>query len=85
MARAVTQICCARRRVRARVERTTPSKRAAAPLPGHLARIDGKSPVEYLTTEREKDEVRAFARAHLFEPATELAAIALRWGGAGPG
>jgi hypothetical protein len=44
-----------------------------------LARIDGKSPVEYLTTECEKDEVRAFARAHLVEPTASLAAIAGRW------
>ena len=59
--------------------------RTAALLPGlMLARIDGKSPVEYLTAEREKDEVRAFARAHLVEPPTKLAAIALRWDAAGP-
>jgi len=39
-------------------------RRAAALLPGLLlARVDGKSPVEYLSTAAEKDEVRAFARA----------------------
>lgn len=59
--------------------------RTAALLPGlMLARIDGKSPVEYLTAAREKDEVRAFARGHLIEPATRLAAIADRWRDGGP-
>jgi aminoglycoside phosphotransferase (APT) family kinase protein len=54
--------------------------RTTALLPGlMLARVDGKSPVEYLTTDREKDSVRAFARAHLVAPATSLAALAGRW------
>jgi aminoglycoside phosphotransferase (APT) family kinase protein len=58
--------------------------RAAALLPGlMLARIDGKSPVEYVTDDAQKNEVRAFARALLTEPAGGLAAIAARWGARG--
>jgi aminoglycoside phosphotransferase (APT) family kinase protein len=54
--------------------------RTAALLPGlMLARIDGKSPVEYLTDEARKEEVRAFARALLQEPVASLAEIASRW------
>ncbi|NDP43709.1 MAG: aminoglycoside phosphotransferase family protein [Aromatoleum sp.] len=54
--------------------------RTAALLPGlMLARIDGKSPVEYLTGTAEKHEVRRFARALLFAPTPGLAAIAARW------
>jgi len=54
--------------------------RTAALLPGlMLARIDGKSPVEYLTGAAQKDEVRAFARALLLEPVPRLAEIATRW------
>jgi aminoglycoside phosphotransferase (APT) family kinase protein len=54
--------------------------RTAALLPGlMLARIDGKSPVEYLTDAARKDEVRAFARALLLEPVADLGEIASRW------
>ena len=54
--------------------------RTAALLPGlMLARIDGKSPVEYLTGAAQKDEVRAFARALLIDPVPSLAEIATRW------
>jgi aminoglycoside phosphotransferase (APT) family kinase protein len=58
--------------------------RTAALLPGlMLARIDGKSPVEYLTSEAAKDEVREFARALLIAPVDKPSAIAERWlGGA---
>jgi len=44
-----------------------------------LARIDGKSPVEYLTGTAEREAVRAFARAHLAKPVAELAEISRRW------
>jgi aminoglycoside phosphotransferase (APT) family kinase protein len=55
-------------------------QRTAALLPGlMLARIDGKSPVEYLTGEPQKDAVRKFARALLGEPITDLGEIARRW------
>lgn len=54
--------------------------RTAALLPGlMLARIDGKSPVEYLTSDDAKNEVRGFARALLHEPAPDLETIAARW------
>jgi len=54
--------------------------RTAALLPGlMLARIDGKSPVEYLSSEAAKDEVRAFAQPLLREPVTNPAQIAARW------
>ncbi len=59
-------------------------ERTAALLPGlMLARIDGKSPVEYLTDDRSRDEVRAFARALLREPVSGLAEIARRWSAGG--
>jgi aminoglycoside phosphotransferase (APT) family kinase protein len=54
--------------------------RTAALLPAlMLARIDGKSPVEYLTRTKQKDEVRRFARGLLHTPTTSLATIALHW------
>ena len=58
--------------------------RAAALLPGlMLARVDGKSPVEYLTGEAERDRVRQFARAHLAAPMATTAAVAAAWYGGG--
>ena len=55
-------------------------KRAATLLPGlMLARIDGKSPVEYLTEVPQKDAVRRFARSLLVDPVADLGAIARRW------
>ena len=54
--------------------------RAARLLPAlMLARIDGKSPVEYLTDAASRNEVRIFARGLLFEPVDEVAEIARRW------
>ena len=53
-------------------------RRAAHLLPGLLlGRIDGKSPVEYITGERDRDFVRAHARARLLHPAERLAQV--RW------
>ncbi|MDP6952056.1 MAG: aminoglycoside phosphotransferase family protein [Alphaproteobacteria bacterium] len=53
--------------------------RAAALLPAlMLARVDGKSPVDYLATGQQA-EVRNFARAWLFDPAKELDTIAAAW------
>ena len=47
--------------------------RTAQLLPGLLlARIDGKSPVEYLTDERARNLVRGFARQHLLHPVATL-------------
>ena len=44
-----------------------------------LARIDGKSPVEYITAERDKDRVRAIARALIARPSDDLGAIRRAW------
>lgn len=44
-----------------------------------LARIDGKSPVEYLTTPRDLDFVRAAARDYLVRPELTLEGIRQDW------
>ena len=44
-----------------------------------LARIDGKSPVEYLTQDRQKDFVRAAARDFLAEEGLDLSRLPARW------
>ena len=55
-------------------------QRAASLLPGLLlARVDGKSPVEYLTGESDKDRVRDFARRHLETPPSTLSEIRQAW------
>lgn len=54
--------------------------RAASLLPGLLlARIDGKSPVEYVTEEAQKARVRTVARALLLSPPATLAAVHTAW------
>jgi aminoglycoside phosphotransferase (APT) family kinase protein len=54
--------------------------RTARLLPGlFLARVDGKSPVEYLTEEAAKDRVRRVARALLAEPPARLAQVRAAW------
>jgi hypothetical protein len=54
--------------------------RAARLLPGLLlARVDGKSPVEYITTAAGRDRVRRVGRALLAAPPTRLAAVAAAW------
>jgi aminoglycoside phosphotransferase (APT) family kinase protein len=54
--------------------------RAAALLPAlFLARIDGKSPVEYLVAEAEKDAVRRCAAPLVEQPPVNLAEIAEIW------
>jgi len=55
-------------------------QRAAALLPGLLlARVDGKSPVEYLTQDAERDRVRRVATSLLQAPVAQLAQVALAW------
>jgi len=55
-------------------------RRTAHLLPGlFLARIDGKSPVEYLTAEDDKNTVRRVARSLLASPADHLADIRQAW------
>ena len=54
--------------------------RTAHLLPGlFLGRVDGKSPVEYLTVEAEKDRVRCVARALLQDPVDALSAVRDAW------
>jgi len=54
--------------------------RTAHLLPGlFLGRIDGKSPVEYITTEAQRDQVRRVARALLFHPVDSLAGVRAAW------
>jgi Phosphotransferase enzyme family len=54
--------------------------RAAALLPGlFLARIDGKSPVEYVTLEADKERVRRVASAFLDAPSPTLSPIREAW------
>jgi hypothetical protein len=54
--------------------------RAAALLPGLLlARVDGKSPVEYITAEADREIVRRVARALLAAPVTRLGAVRAAW------
>jgi aminoglycoside phosphotransferase (APT) family kinase protein len=64
--------------------RWEPSERLAgrvgALLPALLlARVDGKSPVEYLVDERDRSFVRRFASALLVDPPATPAAIAAAW------
>jgi hypothetical protein len=55
--------------------------RAARLLPGlFLARVDGKSPVEYLTEDHDKNRVRRVARALLTRPEDRLLAVRAAWG-----
>jgi aminoglycoside phosphotransferase (APT) family kinase protein len=54
--------------------------RAAHLLPGlFLARVDGKSPVEYIIAAADKDRVRRTARALLRDPPDRLAVIRQAW------
>ncbi len=54
--------------------------RAARLLPGLLlARVDGKSPVEYITEAADKDRVRRTSRALLREPPDRLADVRQAW------
>ena len=54
--------------------------RVAGLLPGLLlARIDGKSPVEYITDESDRALVRRIARQFLLEPVARLALLHAAW------
>jgi fructosamine-3-kinase len=54
--------------------------RTAALLPAlFLARIDGKSPVEYITAEADRDRVRTFAVPLVRTPVAELQTIRHAW------
>ncbi len=55
-------------------------RRAARLLPAlMLARVDGKSPVEYLRSAADRQAVRRFAQTWLGQPADSLAAIGRAW------
>ncbi len=55
-------------------------RRAAALLPGLLlARVDGKSPVEYITADTQRDTLRRVARPLLQQPVARLADISAAW------
>jgi aminoglycoside phosphotransferase (APT) family kinase protein len=54
--------------------------RAAHLLPAlFLARVDGKSPVEYIINDNQRDKVRRVARRLLFDPPDRLADVAQAW------
>jgi aminoglycoside phosphotransferase (APT) family kinase protein len=56
--------------------------RAARLLPAlFLARVDGKSPVEYLTAEVDREQVRRFARRLIQRPVKRLESIREEWAG----
>jgi len=58
-------------------------QRAASLLPGLLlARIDGKSPVEYITSDADKHRVRSVARGLLVAEPQTLAAVSSEWAAA---
>lgn len=54
--------------------------RAASLLPGlFLARVDGKSPVEYIRSDADRDHIRRCARALLQSPPLHLARVLAAW------
>jgi hypothetical protein len=54
--------------------------RAARLLPAlMLARVDGKSPVEYLNTPEDRARVRNFTKPFIVDPPKTLDAIRHRW------
>ena len=58
-------------------------RRAAHLLPGLLlARVDGKSPVEYLTAEADRDLVRRTARSLILAPTDTLSGVRIAWASA---
>ena len=64
----------------AALEPLATEERAVALLPGLLlARVDGKSPAEYLTDPVAKDRVRQFAKRFLLKPERSLAPFLEAW------
>ncbi len=54
--------------------------RSAWLLPGlALARVDGKSPVEYITEDADRERIRGCAKPLLLAPRTRLAEVAEAW------
>ena len=59
---------------------TNEAGRCATLLPAlTLARIDGKSPVEYIVDESDKQRVRKIAHALIIKPRSRLAEVADSW------
>lgn len=55
-------------------------QRVAKLLPGlMLARIDGKSPVEYINEDVDKERVRTFAKTYLLKPVDKLNELSEAW------
>jgi len=55
-------------------------QRAASLLPGLLlARVDGKSPAEYLSLDSQRDHVRLFAGKFLLAPPASLSDLRIAW------
>ena len=60
--------------------RDGPEARTAELLPAlFLARVDGKSPVEYVSQESDKERVRNFATSRIVDPQSSLLEIASDW------
>ncbi|MFO1319175.1 MAG: phosphotransferase [Burkholderiales bacterium] len=60
--------------------RETLEARVAHLLPGlFLARVDGKSPVEYITADDQRDKVRRVARRLLLHPVSRLTHVSELW------
>jgi len=61
-------------------DRATLEARAARTLPAlFLARVDGKSPVDYITTENHRDLIRHVARELLLSPVETLRDVRTAW------
>jgi hypothetical protein len=59
---------------------TAVEQRAASLLPGlFLARVDGKSPVEYIRSDEDRDCVRRCARGLLVAPPSRLDEVLMAW------
>jgi hypothetical protein len=44
-----------------------------------LARVDGKSPVEYITSDAQREQVRRFAKPFLLQPTALLQTLRQHW------
>jgi aminoglycoside phosphotransferase (APT) family kinase protein len=61
-------------------DRNALEARTCALLAGMLlARVDGKSPVEYITTDTQREQIRHFAKPFLLQPATLLQTLRQHW------
>jgi hypothetical protein len=71
------EACAGPHRLQARKTRRKKTERI---IPGLLlGRIDGKSPVEYITNDAERNPVRRVARALLLDPVDTFARVREAW------